>query len=625
MTEVEPQRPALLTAGHHLRRMTGRDPDERSRVATPLELLFDLTFVVAFGASASEFAGQLAADHVGAGLVGFAFTTFAVCWAWVNFSWFSSAYDTDDWGYRLTTMLQMVGVVIVTMGIRPVYSSIEEGDHVDNRVLVAGYVVMRIAMVFQWLRAARQDKARRRACLTYAITISAAQCGWGASIFLHTSVSATMAIYIALMFVETLGPWIAESRSGGTPWHAHHIAERYSLLTIIALGEGVFGTVASLTAVVAAQGWTVDAVLVALAGIALTFGMWWAYFVLPAGAILHAHRDRSLTFGYGHIVIFATIVATGAGLQAAAYFLDHQSRLDSAQTVLTVGVPVGVYIVGIFALYAYLVRGVAAIFAAVLLFVAGVLVAAVLLAVSGIAMAVCLLVVTMAPIAVVINFETIGYRHEVQAVARALRQPRDGDEASTEPPSAQGNDAMRTSFRRIVTGHDDAGKTIIASDAPPMRVVRVGGDGGPTLYEVWNTRETPARIDRRSGERGESGLVPAAPNGGTRIRVIEFPSEGAEFRQLGEGEAPERLSNTGAAEASTSRGRHPLIYRAETVDYEIVLEGELTLIVDNEETTVRAGDIVIQRGTNHAWANRSGGSCRIACILVDGEFTDAMP
>ncbi len=138
MTEVVPQRPARLIPAHHLRRMTGRNPDEHCRVATPLELLFDLTFVVAFGVSASEFARQLAAGHVGAGLVGFAFTTFAVCWAWVNFSWFSSAYDTDDWGYRLSTMLQMVGVVILTMGIPPVYSSIQRGVHVDNRVLVAG-------------------------------------------------------------------------------------------------------------------------------------------------------------------------------------------------------------------------------------------------------------------------------------------------------------------------------------------------------------------------------------------------------------------------------------------------------------------------------------------------------
>ena len=80
--------------------MAGRDPHERHRVATPLELLFDLTFVIAFGVAASEFAHALAAGHVGVGLTAFLFATFATCWAWINFTWFASAYDTDDWIYR---------------------------------------------------------------------------------------------------------------------------------------------------------------------------------------------------------------------------------------------------------------------------------------------------------------------------------------------------------------------------------------------------------------------------------------------------------------------------------------------------------------------------------------------
>src|SRR5438093_492596 len=99
MTEPQPQRPSKTA--HRARRMSGRDPHEQHRVATPLELLFDLTFVVAFGIAANEFAHMLAENHVGAGLLGFVFATFAVCWAWINFSWFASAYDTDDWIYRL--------------------------------------------------------------------------------------------------------------------------------------------------------------------------------------------------------------------------------------------------------------------------------------------------------------------------------------------------------------------------------------------------------------------------------------------------------------------------------------------------------------------------------------------
>ncbi len=209
-------------------------------------------------------------------------------------------------------------------------------------------------MVAQWLRAARQDPPRRRACLTYALWITVAQIGWVAAIFVHTSVLVTAAIVLTLVLVEMLGPLIAETRQGGTPpWHAHHIVERYGLFTIIALGEGVVGTVASLSAVVGGeQGWSVEAVFVGVAGTGLTFGMWWTYFVLPQADILHARRERSFWFGYLHILVYASIVATGAGLHAAAYYIEHHTELGSVATVLSVVIPVGVYIVMVYALYA---------------------------------------------------------------------------------------------------------------------------------------------------------------------------------------------------------------------------------------------------------------------------------
>ena len=311
-------------------------------MATPLELLFDLTFVVAFGIAANEFAHMLAENHVGAGLLAFSFAMFSICWAWINFSWFASAYDTDDWIYRVMTMLQMVGVIILALGLPQMFASIEHGDHVDNTVMVAGYVVMRIALVGQWLRAAKQDPDRRSACLTYAAFVTVAQIGWIASIFLHTSLPVTFAIVAVLIGFELLGPFLAEKRMGGTPWHAHHIAERYGLLTIIALGEGVVGTVASLSAVVGAQGWTCDAVFVAVAGIGLTFGMWWVYFIVPQSRpAARPSRAVLLRFGYLHIVVFGAIVATGAGLHAAAYYIEHHSKLGSVETVLSVAIPVG--------------------------------------------------------------------------------------------------------------------------------------------------------------------------------------------------------------------------------------------------------------------------------------------
>ncbi|MGA9026442.1 MAG: cupin domain-containing protein [Steroidobacteraceae bacterium] len=185
---------------------------------------------------------------------------------------------------------------------------------------------------------------------------------------------------------------------------------------------------------------------------------------------------------------------------------------------------------------------------------------------------------------------------------------------------------MTKPFRRVVTGHDDAGRAIIQSDAPPERV-KVLSDNGPTFYEVWNTRDTPAPIDRRSGEPPEAQLTLAPPPRGTRIRVLDIPPETPEMLQMDAKTARKHFAEIGAAGASTHsdiQSRHPHMHRTQTIDYGIVLEGEITLLVDEGETVVRTGDIVIQRGTNHGWANRSGKICRIAFILIDGKFTDGL-
>jgi low temperature requirement protein LtrA len=399
--------------------MSGRDPHEQHRVATTLELLFDLTFVVALGIAASEFAHMLAEDHVGAGLAAFGFATFAIWWAWMNFTWFASAYDTDDWIYRLLTMLQMVGVIILALGLPEMYASVEHGDHVDTSVMVAGYVVMRIALVAQWLRAAKQDPDRRSATLTYAANVTIAQIGWIGLLFAHTSIPVTFTLAALLIAVELTGPWLAEKRKR-TPWHAHHIAERYGLFAIIALGEGVVGTVASLSAAIGAQGWTVDTVLVAVAGTGLTFGMWWMYFMVPAADLLHSHRERSFRYGYVHIMVFGSIVATGAGLHVASYYIEHHSKLGSVGTVFSVAIPVAVYTLGVYLIYMLLVRAWDAFHALLVALTAVVLVAAVLAALAGVSMALCLLVVTLAPVVTVVGFELLGHRHAEEAIAKSL-------------------------------------------------------------------------------------------------------------------------------------------------------------------------------------------------------------
>jgi hypothetical protein len=184
---------------------------------------------------------------------------------------------------------------------------------------------------------------------------------------------------------------------------------------------------------------------------------------------------------------------------------------------------------------------------------------------------------------------------------------------------------MAGEFRRIVTGHDAEGKAAILSAGPPERVVDLT-DRGPRFYEIWNTRETPVRIHRDSQEPYEDKLTLAPPRHGTRIRVLDIQPETPEMQNLDPAEARRHFELVNAGDASTRHqgAPHPYMHRTETVDYGIVLSGEIYLIVDHGEILCRQGDIIIQRGTNHAWANRSNAVCRIAFVLIDGEFEESL-
>jgi low temperature requirement protein LtrA len=399
--------------------MLGRDPAESHRAATPLELLFDLTFVIAFGVAGNELAHFLADDHLAAGIGGFLFAVFAISWAWINFSWFASAYDTDDWVFRLLTMVQMVGVLLLALGLPDMFDSLERGGAVDNAVMVLGYVVRRVPMVFQWARAARQDPARSSACLAYIVTILVAQAGWVALLLAHTSIAATFTAAAGLILIELVGPVVAETRLGGTPWHARHIAERYGLLIIIALGEALIGTMATLTAVVGPDGpgWSADVALVGLAGVALTFGMWWTYFMIPSAEVLEARRERSFGWGYGHIPIFGAVVATGAGLHAAASYIEGASAIGSVATLLAVAIPTGIFIGGVYLIYSVLTRSVDPFHVVLLTGTGVVLVASVAIAAAGASLAWCLLVLALSPWISVLGYELRGHRHDEEVLA----------------------------------------------------------------------------------------------------------------------------------------------------------------------------------------------------------------
>ena len=404
---------------HTLRRMVGRDPEEQGRASTPLELLFDHTFVIAFGAAADELAHALAEEHVGEGVLAFLLATFAVSWAWINFTWFASAYDTDDWPFRLTTMVQMAGVLLLALGLPKMFESVTHHDeHLDLDLMVVGYVVMRLPMVFQWLRAGRQDPDRRPLCAKMVATLLVAQAGWVLVLLANPGMGLYLVAIVVLVGVELAGPVLAEKLHGGTPWHGHHIAERYGLMVIIALGEGLLGTTAALGALID-DGWTVDIAALGLAGVALTFGVWWTYFVIPHGHLLAAYRSRSFGWGYGHVPVFGAIVAMGAGLHVAAYHLDHESHLSSTGVVLSVAVPVAAYVALLFLLYALLTRTLDPFHVVLLAMSAVLLVLAVVLARTGVDMVWCLAVVALVPWVTVVGYEAVGHRHNAEVLADA--------------------------------------------------------------------------------------------------------------------------------------------------------------------------------------------------------------
>jgi len=176
-------------------------------------------------------------------------------------------------------------------------------------------------------------------------------------------------------------------------------------------------------------------------------------------------------------------------------------------------------------------------------------------------------------------------------------------------------------IRRIVTGHDEDGKSIVLSDGPAPRAFTLD-DRGSAFVELWTTRATPAPIDRASGEPPEDGVHLFPPANGRRLRIVDFPPENAEvLAQLTPEAVRAAFSAINAADAiPDGPSPHPLMHRHQTVDYGLVLEGELVLVLDGSETLLRAGDVVIQRGTSHAWANRSGRPARMAFILIDGTY-----
>ena len=320
--------------------MGPRDIDEEHRASTPLELLFDLCFVVAVSQAASQLNAALGAGHFHTAIVGYFLVFFGIWWAWVNFTWFASAYDVDDLLYRLFTFVQIIGVLILAAGVESAFSS---GNFTTMTI---GYVVMRIAMVAQWLRAASGDPAARPAALRYAAGITILQVGWVLRLFLPQE-AGLIAFYVLAVLEMLVPAWAERAGSGaGTPWHPGHISERFGLFTLIVLGECIAAVTVAIHSASSSHGVSAGLVAVVIGSVLLVFSIWWWYFENPAEEGLRMSRQLAFVWGYGHYIVFGSLGALGAGLQLAAASSHGAASSVAATTAgLAVAVPVAAYFV----------------------------------------------------------------------------------------------------------------------------------------------------------------------------------------------------------------------------------------------------------------------------------------
>ncbi|WP_312103347.1 low temperature requirement protein A [Acinetobacter venetianus] len=310
-----------------------RNPEEAHRAATPLELLFDLIFVVAIATAGQQLHHAMIEGHLWHALPTYCMVFFALWWAWMNFTWFASAYDNDDTLYRCLTFVQIAGSLVMAAGIPAVFQ-----QH-NFDVIIIGYVIMRLALVTQWIRVAKHDPERKVTAYRYAIGIVLVQLGWLIGNF--SSIHMTTWLFLILVFFELAVPFYAEKHAA-TPWHPHHIVERYGLLTIIVLGESIIGSFAATQEAFSNRVINYQEVFLIIGGLLMMFAMWWVYFDRSH----HHHQRRGVQpflWGYGHFFIFISIAVLGAALAAAVDVSTQHAHISSQMMGLIIATSLAVY------------------------------------------------------------------------------------------------------------------------------------------------------------------------------------------------------------------------------------------------------------------------------------------
>jgi low temperature requirement protein LtrA len=325
--------------------MRARSRDEAHRTATPLELLFDLCFVVAVAQLGQRLVHDVAEGHPGHGVGLYLVVFFAVWWAWVNFTWFASAYDSDDVLYRMATFVMMTGALVLAAGVPRAF------DQGDFTALVIGYVIMRVALVAQWLRAAHGETgAARTAALRFAGGLAIVQVAWVVLLLLPDSL--WWWGFFPLVVADLAVPAFAE-RAHTTSWHPRHIAERYGLFTIIVLGESILAATMAVQSGLAATSAFREVLPIAFGGLLIVFAAFWIYFAVPAHEYLTGMLPAFVfVWGYGHYLIFASAAAIGAGVEVAVEQATGAAPISTVMASAAVTIPTALFLIAVWLVHA---------------------------------------------------------------------------------------------------------------------------------------------------------------------------------------------------------------------------------------------------------------------------------
>lgn len=324
-----------------------RSKNEPHRAATPLELFYDLVYVVAIAFLAGELHHAITEwHHVPHATLMYLWIFWCVWWPWNTYTFFASGYDTDDTQFRLASFVQMIGVTIVAVGIKPAF-------HDENFLyIMLGYLVMRVPYIVMWLKVARDDSASRPVALRYAAGVFLAQCGWTFTVLFYQS----WPIWISLLILELMVPWFAErstAKGENTKYHVEHIEERMGLLTIIVLGESILASVNAFDSVF--KHFTPELISVVAGALLILFSMWWLYFDDRVEEELHSEINCFI-WSYGHYFLFGAAAAVGALISVCVDAVSNHGQITIDNAVLGLAIALNVYLAAIWLCHDFLLK-----------------------------------------------------------------------------------------------------------------------------------------------------------------------------------------------------------------------------------------------------------------------------